>query len=174
MNTKQMVNAAILLAVGTILHYIIPGIVGGVKPDFMLACVFVVILICPNMKTALTVAIVSGILSAITTNFPGGQIPSIFDKFISAFAVLLLAKVLPINAKSSVSTFAKAFIFFIGTTISGAVFLGAAALLVGLPGDASLSGMILAIVIPTAVANVLFGTLVDKVVGTYKSKLARA
>lgn len=174
MNTKQTVNAAILIAAGTILHYLIPGFIGGVKPDFMLACVFVIIMITPNTKTALTVAVVSGILTALTTNFPGGQIPSIVDKFISCFAVLLLAKVFPLHSEGKLSLISKVLVFFLGTLISGVVFLGSASLMVGLPGGASLGAMIMAIVVPTAIANIFFGLLVDRVVATYKSKLARA
>lgn len=173
MNTKQLVNAAILMALGTILHYIIPGFVAGVKPDFLLACVFVVIMISPNTKTALTVALVSGILAAITTNFPGGQIPSLIDKFVASMAVLGLAKVLPLGGKTRLAGLSKALVFFLGTLVSGGIFLTTALVLVGLPGGASLMGMVLAIVVPTALANVVFGLLVDKIVGTYKSKLAR-
>lgn len=172
MNTKQLVNAAILLAVGAVLHYVIPGIVGGVKPDFMLACVFVIIMINPNAKITLTVAIVSGILAALSTNFPGGQIPSFIDKFVASFAVLFMAKVLPIAKGGLKANLGKGFIFFLGTLISGFVFLGSAKVLVGLPGGAGLMAMVMAIVVPTAFANVVFGLLVDRVVGLYKKSLA--
>lgn len=171
MKTKELVHAAILLAVGTVLH-LIPGIVNGVKPDFLLACMFVIIMLTPNFKMALTVGVVAGVLAAITTSFPGGQIPNILDKVISGMFVLALAKTLPISGRNrSLSIATKALIFFLGTLCSGAIFLGSALFLVGLPGGAGFGAMFVAIVLPTSIANIIFGTIVDRIVATYKSKV---
>ncbi|MGB4483023.1 MAG: tryptophan transporter, partial [bacterium] len=37
MKIKNMVITALLMAIGLVLHQIVPPIVGGMKPDFLLA-----------------------------------------------------------------------------------------------------------------------------------------
>ena len=44
MNTKNLVLMAMLVAVGAALYLVIPGINGGMKPDFMLTMMFIGIL----------------------------------------------------------------------------------------------------------------------------------
>lgn len=172
MKTKDMVVSAVLLAVGTMLHFIIPGIVNGVKPDFMLATMFMAIIIFPNIKNTLAVGGAAAILTALTTNFPGGEIPSIFDKFISALFVLALIKALNINSlEGKKALIAKIVLFFTGTLVSGFIFLGSGLLLVGLPGGVGLGAMMVAIVLPTCVANVVFGLILDRAVSAYGNKI---
>lgn len=50
MNTKNLVLMALLVGVGAVLYIIIPGINGGMKPDFMLTMMFIGILLFPNVK----------------------------------------------------------------------------------------------------------------------------
>ena len=48
MKTKNLVLMALLVGVGCALYLVIPGIMGGMKPDFMLTMMFVGILLFPN------------------------------------------------------------------------------------------------------------------------------
>src|SRR5699024_10537086 len=93
MNTKNLTRSAILLAIGTILHYVVPGIVGGMKPDFLLLMMFLAILLDLNLKSAITVSVIAGVIAALTTTFPGGQIPSIIDKVVSGLFVYYIANI---------------------------------------------------------------------------------
>jgi hypothetical protein len=102
----------------------------------------------------LLTALLSGAITALTTTFPGGQIPNIIDKLITCFIVYLLIKLLD-RFKSKQGT--VGFIAFVGTIISGSVFLYSALLLVGLPAPFTI--LFVGIVLPTAFANI-FVTLI--------------
>jgi hypothetical protein len=152
MNTRVLVSLALLVGIGAVLHAVIPGIFFGMKPDMMLTMMFLAILLFPNVKAAGLVGIVTGIISAMTTSFPGGQIPNVIDKIITAFiffAFVLLLK------KYSQTLVSAAILTAVGTVVSGTIFLTAALLLVELPGGAAFSGLFLAVVLPTAVINTI-------------------
>ena len=84
MNTKKMVINALLLAIGAILHQITPALGLPMQPDFALAMLFIIMLINNNdYKTSLISAIITGVFTALTTKFPGGQLPNIIDKLIT-------------------------------------------------------------------------------------------
>ncbi len=158
MKTKNLMMSAMLLALGAVLHYVVPGIVNGVKPDFLLATAFLAILLSLDLKNTLAVAGASAILAAMTTTFPGGQVPSIIDKVVACLAVYAMIKVLPVN-----TNLGKGALFFAGTVISGFAFLSSAAALVGLPGGVSVGAMMAMIVLPTAAMNVAIGLLLTSV-----------
>ncbi|MFA9397208.1 MAG: tryptophan transporter [Clostridiaceae bacterium] len=148
MNLRKLTLSSLLLAIGVILHQITPPIFLGMKPDFSLAMVFIAILICDDYKSSLVIGFAAGILAALTTGFPGGQLPNIIDKFLTANFVFLLYTIL----KDKVSNQVKIIIVsIIGTIFSGCVFLGSAFVLVGLPG--SFLGFVYAIVLPAAALN---------------------
>lgn len=152
MNTRVLVSLALLVGIGAVLHAVIPGIFFGMKPDMMLTMMFLAILLFPNVKAAGLVGIVTGIISAMTTSFPGGQIPNVIDKIITAFiffAFVLLLK------KYSQTLVSAAILTAVGTVVSGTIFLTAALLLVELPGGAAFSGLFLAVVLPAAVINTI-------------------
>lgn len=161
--TRNLTQSAILLAIGTILH-LIPGIVSGVKPDFMLVCVFLAIMLEPDFTNALVTSLAGGLLAAATTNMPGGQIPNIIDKLIAGLFVYLLVKTFlkGENAYGKKGTIIKGALFFLGTLLSGVIFLSLVSAMVGLPGGASLTSLIMAIVLPTALINILVGLIFDK------------
>lgn len=128
MNTKNLVLMALLVSVGAALYVIIPGINGGMKPDFMLTMMFVGILLFPNVKSVFLLAVTTGIISGLFSTFPGGFFPNVVDKFITAFvffaAVVLLKKYvskLPVAIGLCAS----------GTVLSGSVFLSAAIFIIG-------------------------------------------
>jgi xanthosine utilization system XapX-like protein len=154
MKVKHLTMSAILLAIGAILHYIVPGIFAGMKPDFLLSMMFLAIFINFNATNVAATSIACGLISALTTTFPGGQIPNIIDKCITGFVVGLLIYALrkiPIP-----QTLKMGIIGLIGTLISGTAFLGSAYLLVGLPGGASFGALFMGVVIPASIGNVIF------------------
>lgn len=156
MNTRKLTLSAILLAIGFVLHYIIPGTLGAMKPDASLAMMFVAILICDDYKSTVAIGIASGILAGLTSSFPGGQVPNLIDKIITSHVVFLLIAVLKtfkLNANVKIAV-----ISIIGTLVSGTAFLTSALLIVGLP--APFISLFLVIVLPAVVANTVLATVV--------------
>ena len=149
MNTRKLTLSAILLAIGTLLHLIIPGIIAGMKPDFLLMTIFLAIFLNMDYKSALVVSILGGILAAMTTTLPGGQIPNIIDKPITGLIIVSLARI--IDKGPGLNFFWVAALAFIGTLISGAMFIGIAGLVAGLPEGMTFLTMFVAIVLPTAI-----------------------
>ena len=76
MNVKKMILNAILIAIGALLHQITPALGLPMQPDFALAMLFIIIVINNDYKTTLISSIIIGILTALTTKFPGGQLPN--------------------------------------------------------------------------------------------------
>jgi len=155
MNTKDLVQASLLVAIGFILHAVFPPLLLGMKPDFSLAMMFIVIIIKRDFKLGFLVAIATGIFTALTTGFPGGQVANMVDKM--ATFLIVFAMLGPImnrfNNKIGVSI-----ITLIGTLISGGVFLGTAALLFGLPGPFTV--LFYTIVIPASLINAFTAVII--------------
>src|SRR6476660_6992574 len=84
MKTKNLVALALLVLIGAVLHAVIPGIFFGMKPDMMLAMMFLGIILFPDFKSVLLLGIVTGLISGITSTFPGGLIPNIIDKIVTS------------------------------------------------------------------------------------------
>ena len=171
MKTKTITQASILLAIGTILH-LIPGFVGMVKPDFMLVCVFTIIILNKDFKMSLAVGLAGGILAGITTSAPGGFVPNIIDKIISSlfvyFAVKFFEKIKIENIFSIGS------LYFFGTAVSGLVFLFLMNIAGALPEGFGIKLMFVSLVLPTAGINILVGLFFDKVMSTYNKNFARS
>lgn len=170
MKTRSITEAAILLAIGTILH-LIPGFVGMVKPDFMLVCIFTIIILNKDFKTALAVGIAGGILAGMTTSAPGGFLPNFVDKIISSLLVYLAVKFF--EKIKMENNFSVGFLYFIGTVISGFVFLFLMNLAGALPESMGLGFMFLSLVIPTAGINIFVGLFFHKIMNLYNRKVAR-
>lgn len=166
MNIRETAQIALLLAVGYILHQIVPGYGAGMKPDVLLGMLFVIILIYRSFRVALTAGMVAGIITALTTSFPGGQIPNVVDKILTGLFIYLLVKFIALTLerllkKASLQVFgirtslgsfiSSAIIGFIGTIFSGTVFLITALALVGLP--APFKVLFATVVIPATIAN---------------------
>jgi hypothetical protein len=150
MNTKKLVIIALLIGMGTVLHAVVPGFVFGMKPDMMLTMMFLGIILFPDFKSALLIGLATGIISGITTSMPGGFFPNIIDKFFTAFIFLALFMILGKLKKSIISV---AVLTAVGTLISGAIFLGAAYIIIGLPGQ--FAAMFAAAVLPAAAVNTI-------------------
>ncbi|MFS0671930.1 tryptophan transporter [Ornithinibacillus sp. 179-J 7C1 HS] len=128
MNTRILVILSLLLGIGAVLHFVMPPIY-GVTPDMMLSMMFIGIMLFPKLKYVGVLAIATGLLSALTTNAPGGQIANFIEKPITAFiffALFLLIKD-KVNFKIGVPVLTA-----VGTMISGAIFLTLALYVVGL------------------------------------------
>ena len=154
MNLRKNILISLLLAIGYIMHQITPGTIGNMKFDLLLAFLFVALFISRDLKSTILAGLLAGFITALTTTFPGGQIANIVDKIVSSFAVYLMIKVSDKVKFKQVST---GIIAFIGTIISGTVFLSTALVLVGLP--APFTALFAGIVLPTAVTNI-FVTLI--------------
>jgi len=136
------------------------------KPDFLLAMLFVALYIDNTPKNALVAGLLAGIFSALTTGFPGGQIANMVDKFVTAFAVMAMIKVLA-NFNSNLTVL---FTAFVGTVLSGVVFLQTALFVVGsLP--LAFPVLFTTIVIPTALINTVATFLCYKVVFSAKDMI---
>ncbi|MBA2874798.1 tryptophan transporter [Thermaerobacillus caldiproteolyticus] len=161
MNTRVLVSLALLVGIGAVLHAVIPGFFFGMKPDMMLTMMFLGILLFPNKKAVGLVGVVTGIISGMTTSFPGGLLPNIIDKPITAFVFFTLCLFVKKYGQTVVSA---AVLTAVGTVVSGTVFLTAALLIVGLPGGAAFSSLFVAVVLPTAVINTVVMVIVYPIV----------
>lgn len=150
MKLRKMILNSLLLAIGLVLHYITPPIVFGMKPDFLLAMMFICIAICDDYKSAMVVGIICGILTALTTTFPGGQVPNLIDKIVTSNVVYFAFKIMKKRVPSQIT---MAVISALGTLISGCVFLESAKLMAGLSGSFKL--FLFSIVLPACVINLV-------------------
>jgi hypothetical protein len=151
---------ALFIGIGAVLHVISPPIF-GMKPDMMLVMMFTGILLFPKLQNVIVIGLATGFISGLTTLFPGGFIPNIIDKTVTAllfFAIFILVK----NLRNQ--TFTAPVLTSIGTLISGTVFLTSAMLIVGLPGDKGFIGFFLAVVVPAVLINTIASAIVFPVV----------
>lgn len=144
MRMFDLVLAALLVSIGAILHAVFPGILGGMRPDFSLVMLFVVLLIVPDKRIGFITGVTTGIVTAMTTTFPMGQIPNIVDKLVTTFVVMALVKALPRIALVPVTG-------IVGTLVSGITFLTTAAVIAGLPS--SFTALLTAVVLPATILN---------------------
>jgi len=159
MDLRKNLVTALLLAIGFILRNFIPIGIGSMKADIMLGIIFVCILINPTVKNAMLTGFLAGIITAMTTAFPGGQVANLVDKFFTAFLILGIIKVF---GKNSYKIPVLAVIGFIGTVFSGSVFLLTALALVGLP--VGFNVLLATVVLPTAVINTPITILLYKLI----------
>lgn len=159
MNLRKNILSALLIAIGFILHQIVPGVIGGMKFDIMLAMVFIILFINQDFKNALVTALLSGVITAMTTTFPGGQIPNIIDKLVTCIVVYFMIK---IARKFAHKNIVIGVVSFVGTIVSGSVFLYSASILVGLP--VPFKGLFMGIVLPTSVTNIFITLFMYKIV----------
>jgi len=146
MRLYDLVLAALLMGIGFVLHAIFPGIFGGMKPDFSLIMLFIIIMMIADKKVGVIAGLVTGILTALTTTFPNGQIPNVVDKIVVTAAVTAMTYFIP-------RKFLVPIVGIFGTLISGTVFLTTAALLSGLPQ--TFGSLMLVVVLPTTAINTL-------------------
>ncbi len=168
MRSRDIVQIALLIAIGSVLHFIMPGYGAGMKPDTIAAMLIVIVMMYRSFKITITAGLASGLVAALTTTFPGGQLPNIIDKTVTSIVVLGLVLILVtplekifhkasfrfLGMTASLGTLlACGIIGFIGTIVSGLVFLGSALLIVGLPAPFEI--LFLTVVIPAAVYSTI-------------------
>lgn len=158
MKAKKLVFNALLLGLGLVLHQLTPAIF-GVKPDMSLIMLFVIVMMNhKDYKTCLACGVLAGIFSALTTTFPGGQIPNLIDKCITVNVVYLLL----ILIKPLKSAYKTNIVLIVGTAVSGLIFLYSAQIIVGLPGNMNLYALYASAVFPAIVINTIVGNIVYK------------
>ena len=159
MKMKKFVLNSLLLAIGALLHQITPPLVLGMKPDFSLVMLFIVILFNEDYKSCITAGLVIGIFSALTTGFPAGQLPNIIDKIITTTIIFLVIRALTERVREQLL---MTIVIFAGTVISGVIFLSSAAVIAGLPG--SFNVLLVSIVLPAALINTAVGRVLSNAV----------
>lgn len=157
--TKDLAQAALLVAIAMILRTLTPPIFMGMKPDLTLTMMFIILIIKRDFKLGFMVAMVTGIFTALTTTFPGGQIANIADKLITFIIVFNL---IPLIARFSSGKITAAVTTFFGTVISGTLFLTIASLLVSLPAPFSI--LFTTVVLPAAALNTAAAVVIFTVV----------
>lgn len=152
MKTNILVLLALFMGIGAVLHMLAPPILFGMKPDIMLPMMFLGILMFPKVNYVLLLAIATGVISALTTTAPGGQISNLVDKPITAFIFFGLLLIIPKKIDRKI---VAPVLVAIGTAVSGTVFLVIALYVIGLlPG--SFLPMFVGVVLPALLFNVIF------------------
>ena len=160
MNVKKMILNAILIAIGALLHQITPALGLPMQPDFAISMLFIIILINKDYKTTLISSIIMGIITALTTKFPGGQLPNIIDKLITAHVIYFMFKVMGNKVSDNIKIISA---LSFGTIVSGLTFLLSASIIVGLPG--SFLTLVTVVVFPATIMNIILGTILYKSIG---------
>ncbi|MCJ0932258.1 tryptophan transporter [Virgibacillus halodenitrificans] len=160
MNTRIMVILSLFVGIGAVLHAVVPPILFGVKPDMLLSMMFLGIILFPKPKYVALLAIVTGVISALTTSAPGGHIANLIDKPITAF--VFLALFLLVKNRVNINLTAPA-LTAIGTMVSGAVFLSVALFIVNLM-DGGFIALFLTVVLPAAALNTIIMLVVHPIV----------
>ncbi|RKQ31281.1 tryptophan transporter [Oceanobacillus halophilus] len=161
MNIRVLITLSLLVGIGTVLHAVVPGFVFGVKPDMLLSMMFLGIFLFPKAKYVLLLALVSGIISALTTQAPGGQIANMIDKPVTAFVVLALFLLLQNKVKSN--NINAPLLTFVGTLISGSIFATVVALIAGL-GEGGFIALFVGAILPAAAVNTVIMVVVYPIV----------
>ncbi|MFI5358614.1 MAG: tryptophan transporter [Halanaerobiales bacterium] len=153
--TRDLAETALLVGIGFLLHAFFPAIVLGMKPDFSLAMLFIVLIVKRDFSLGLLAALATGIFTALTSAFPGGQYANLIDKLITFLLVSALIRLISDRLDERV---AVGIITAIGTIISGTVFLGSAALIAGLP--TSFKFLFYTVVLPAAAVNTVTAIII--------------
>lgn len=160
MKNFPLVFMGLLLAIGAVLHAVIPGFILGMKPDMLLTMMFLGILLFPERKNVIIIGLVAGVLSALTTTFPSGQVPNMIDKPLTAltfFGLLLVVN------KYRNSTVTAGILAAIGTIISGTIFLASASIFFSLPGSATFGALFVSVVLPAVALNTTLMVIIHPV-----------
>ncbi|MFC7391682.1 tryptophan transporter [Scopulibacillus cellulosilyticus] len=161
MKLQKLLLIAIFLGIGTIFHALIPGIFFGMKPDMLLTMMFISIFLFAERGNIVIVGLVAGILSGFTTTIPGGFIPNIIDKLVTALVIFalycLLRRVMNHMVTAPILT-------AVGTAVSGTVFLTALTVLGALPAKTSFIAMFIAVVLPAVVINTIFVAIIYPII----------
>lgn len=160
MRTKDLILLALFMGIGAVLHMISPPILFGMKPDIMLPMMFLGIMLFPKVNYVLVLSLTTGVISALTTTAPGGQISNMIEKPITAFIFFALLLLIPKHFNTKITT---PILISIGTIVSGSIFLILALYVVGLMGGSFIT-MFVAIVLPAVLFNVVFTMILNPII----------
>ncbi|MDD9149435.1 tryptophan transporter [Sporolactobacillus sp. CQH2019] len=152
MKLQNLIIVALFLAIGTVLHTVVPGLLFGMKADLLLVMLFLALYFFADRKSFLVIGLVAGILAGLTTNMPGGFFPSVIDKFVTSAVVFPLFSVAGHYFSRPAKYIAGIVLAGLGTALSGAVFLSMMILLAGL-NPATFTSLFVVLVLPTAAVN---------------------
>lgn len=152
MKTRNLTLSAIFMALGLVMHFLVPPIFGGVKPDFLLSMMFISLIIAGDIKEAILIGVCGGIMSALTTSFPGGQIPNFIEKIIVAIVIFILIQ----KFGKGLNKYQTVFIYALGTLLSGVLFL---LLALGITKQMNLFLLSLPVVLVAMIVNSIFGLI---------------
>ena len=165
MKIRVLIMLSLLVGIGAVLHAIIPPIFFGVKPDMLLSMMFLGIFLFPKAKYVLVLSLATGVMSALTTGAPGGQIANMIDKPVTAFIVLALFLALKDRLNMNITAPALA---GVGTLISGSVFITVISIIAGIP-EGGLVSLFVLVVLPAAAVNMIIMLVVYPIVqGIFK------
>ena len=123
-------------------------------------------------------AIITGVFTALTTKFPGGQLPNIIDKMVTVnlmYVILLSINKITDSIKINESIKKNLLVlisFPLGTLISGTTFLLSAQYIVGLPAKFSI--LFVTIVIPALIINTIGGFILYQTINISLKRVIRA
>jgi len=160
MNTRILVILSLLVGIGAVLHAVVPPILFGVKPDMILAMMFLGIILFPKLKYVVILALATGVISALTTAAPGGQIANFIDKPITALVFFALFLLIRNSVKDHISA---PVLTAVGTMVSGSIFLSIALFIVGLM-EGGFIALFIGVVLPATVVNTLIMAVVYPIV----------
>lgn len=165
MKVRILILLALLVGIGAVLHAIIPPIFFGVKPDMLLSMMFLGIFLFPKPKYVLVLSLATGVMSALTTGAPGGQIANMIDKPLTAFIVLAIFLVLKDRMNLNITA---PLLAGVGTIISGSIFITVISIIAGIP-EGGLIPLFLMVVLPATAVNALIMLVVYPIVqGIFK------
>ncbi|BAC13108.1 hypothetical conserved protein [Oceanobacillus iheyensis HTE831] len=162
MNTRILMVLALLVSIGAVLHTVAPPMLFGVKPDMLLAMMFLGIVLFPKVNYVLILSFVTGFISALTTAAPGGQIANIIDKPITALIFLSLFLLLKNNVRT---TIVAPILTAVGTIISGTIFLSVTLFLIGLM-EGGFFALFASIVLPATIINTVIMIIIYPIIRT--------
>lgn len=163
MNIRILIILSLLAGIGAVLHAVAPPILFGMKPDMLLSMMFLGIILFPKTQYVILLSIVTGILSGLTTTFPGGQISNMIDKPITAFVFLGLFLLVRNIVNGHI---AAPVLTAIGTIISGSIFLFVGLVVLGANVGAGFTALFITVVLPTTAVNTIVMIVLYPVVQT--------
>ncbi|UFU00490.1 tryptophan transporter [Radiobacillus kanasensis] len=152
LQTRILSCLVIIVGLGAILHALVPPVLLGMRPDMMLAMMFLGIMLFPSLPYVFLLSVLTGLVSALTTTVPGGEIANLVDKPITALfffgTYLVLTKKINVHIAAPILAACS-------TMISGAIFLFLSLFIVGI-FEGSFFVLFMTIVVPTALFNTIF------------------
>lgn len=162
MKTRTLVILSLLVGIGAVLHAVAPPIIFGMKPDMLLAMMFLGIMLFPQIKYVMLLSLVTGAISALTTSFPMGQLANMIEKPLTALVFLglflLVRNMVSHNILAPILT-------AIGTLVSGSLFVSIGLFVLGaaIPGQGFLT-LFIGVVLPTVAFNTVIMVVIFPVI----------